>query len=259
MKRGLLFAALASFGIACGGNKETPVVQPQTSATASVTTIAPSLDAGAPMGQLPPDVIQRTVRAAFPHFKICYVTALKKNKALGGRVETKFVIDETGHVITAEDVSHSNVLQDDEARNCVVEKFKQLEFPPPNPSGKVTVTYPLSFEPAMAADEMTDAGAPPSGDTGDEYGHVRTAFNSASAAAALAKVDVKSCSRPAGFHGPGHVKVTFDPSGVPTKAQIDTTLSDAATSACVTKAFMAVRIAVFSGSAVTVGKSFAVP
>ncbi len=259
MKRGLLFVALMG---ACGGNSTTPTQpppQPSASASAQPTATLPS-DAGAAVGALPPDVIQRTVRAAFSHFKICYVTALKKNKSLAGRVETKFVIDETGHVISAEDVTRSNVLQDDDARSCIVEKFKHLEFQPPSPSGQVPVTYPLMFEPAMAADETAaDAGTPPSGDTGDEYGHRRAPFDAAAAAAALAKVDVKSCSSPTGFHGQGHVKVTFDPSGVPTKAQIDSALANATTSACVTKAFMAARIAVFSGSAVTVGKSFTVP
>jgi TonB family protein len=254
VKRKALFFFLA----ACGGTKTGTTTPPQPSASAS-STAAISADAGIVIGDLPPDVIKSTVRAAFAHFKICYVAALKKNKSLGGRVEVKFVIDETGHVTSAEDVSHSNVLQDDDARNCIVEKFKQIQFPPPNPSGKVPVTYPLMFEPAMAVDENADAGAPPSGDTGDEYGHERAAFNPATAASALSKVDVKSCGLPGGFHGAGHVKVTFDPSGVPTKAQIDSTMANATTNACVTKAFMAVRVPVFSGNAVTVGKSFTVP
>lgn len=223
-------------------------------------TAAPLGDAGGPIGDLPPDVIKSTVRAAFSHFKICYVTALKKNKSLGGgRVDVKFVIDETGHVISADDVSHSNVLQDDDARNCVVDKFKHIEFPPPNPSGKVPVTYPVMFEPAMAIEESPDAGAATPTGNGDDYAHNRPPFSASAAATALGKIDVKACSQPSGFHGAGHVKVTFDPSGVAMKAQIDSTMANAQTNACVTKAFMTARVAVFSGAAVTVGKSFAVP
>ena len=254
------FAVVLVAATGCGGTKTATVTpQPSASVQPSATPQLPA-DAGIVLGDLPPDVIKNTVHTAFSHFKFCYVAALKKNKSLSGRVEVKFVIDETGHVISAEDVSHSNVLQDDDARNCIVEKFKHLEFPPPNPSGKVPVTYPVMLEPAMAADDSTaDAGAGPSGDTGDEYGHARTPFNPQNVSAAFAKVDMKSCSTPAAFHGAGHVKITFDPSGVVTKAQIDSVLAHAATNACVTKAFMAMRIPVFSGAAVTVGKSFVVP
>jgi len=255
--------ALAWLFTACGGSTTTattaPPPQPSVAPSASATSaVGDASDAGPPTGALPPAVIQSVVRAAFPHFRLCYLAALQRNKHLGGRVAVKFEIDVTGHVASAEDVSSSNVLQDDVARSCVVEKFKQLVFPPPDPSGVVRVVYPVRFDAGMD-DADSDAGAASSGDTGDEYGHSRNAFDPGAAAAALAKIDVKSCSVPAGFHGPGHVKITFDPSGVALRAVVDSTVSNAATSACVSKAFAAARIPPFSGSAVSVGKSFVVP
>lgn len=154
-------------------------------------------------------------------------------------------------------MTHSNVLQDDDARACIISKFKLLEFPPPQPSGRVPVTYPMLFNPSMVATEaVPDAGAPVPEDLGGEYGHGRKPFDGAAATAALEAVNVKPC----GFHGTGHVKVTFDPSGVPTKEDVDAPATIAkATAACVSKAFGAARVPVFRGSAMTVGKSFTVP
>jgi hypothetical protein len=250
---------LLLFLVACGGNKAatntiTPVAS--VSATASAPVVVQDLDAGVP--RIDPAAVQSVIRAAGNHFRLCYVAALKKKKDLAGRVETKFVIDETGHVFSAEDVTHSNVLPDDDARNCIVAKFKALEFPPPQPSGRVPITYPLLFDPSMVAVETPDAGAQPDG--GDDYGHTRPPFNTAAAMRALTAVDVKSCAS-AGFHGASHVKVTFDPSGVATKAEVDSPPAiPKAAATCISKAFTSTaRVPVFDGAAVTVGKNVTVP
>ena len=196
------------------------------------------------------------------HFKLCYIAALKKQKGLSGRVETRFVIDETGHVASAEDVTHSNVLQDDDARACVVAKFKQLEFPPPQPSGKVPIDYPILFDPTMVAEEMApaDAGVAQTDPAQNEYNRSRLPFSPGNASKALGAVDVKPCGV-TGFHGAGHVKVwSFDPSGVATKAEVDAPASvPPAATACISKLYVAARMPVFAGSAVTVGKNFTVP
>ncbi len=249
-------SALLAFAIyACGGTTKTTTGAPPPVASASPSTSTAQavnpVDAGVPF--IDPNAVRQVIRASFGHFKLCYVTALKKKKGLSGRVETQFVIDETGHVISAEDVTKSNVLQDDDARACIVSKFKMLEFPPPQPSGKFPVTYPLLFEPGIADD--SDAGT----DTPDDYAHTRPPFNPAAAMKALSAVDVKPCS-PAGFHGTGHIKITFDPSGVVTKTDVDAPAAiPAGARTCVAKAFAAARTPVFEGSAVTVGKNFTVP
>ena len=118
-----------------------------------------SVDAGIRASTRPR--IQQVIHAGANHFRLCYVTALKKTKDLAGRVETKFVIDETGHVDLRRGRDAFNVLQDDDARACIISKFKLLEFPPPQPSGRVSVTYPMLFDPSMVATEtVPDAGAP---------------------------------------------------------------------------------------------------
>ncbi len=249
-------AAAICIALSCGGTKTTTTAPtPSVTATASTSSavVAHDVDAGVP--QIDPAAVQRVIRASFSHFKLCYVAALKKTKGLSGRVETKFVIDESGHVISAEDVTRSNVLQDDEARACIVAKFKMLEFPPPQPSGRVPITYPVMFEPAMAAEEdSADAGA---GDGGSDYARDRAPFSAGSASSALSKIDVKPC----GFHGTGHVKVTFDPSGVAKKAEVDTpaNLDGTPVGSCIAKLFSAARVPPFRGGPTTVGKAFTIP
>jgi len=240
---------------ACGGQKTTSTA-PTASASASSSApvvVQSSIDAGVP--QIDPNAVRSVIRAANSRFIICYVQGLKKDKKLAGRVETKFVIDETGHVISAEDVTKSNVLQDDATRECIVSKFKQLEFPPPQPSGKVPITYPLLLDPSMVQIETADAGADAAAP--DEYGHERKPFNPGAVAAVIGKVDVKAC----GFHGSGHIKVTFDPSGVVKKTEIDVppTLEKTPAGACISRAFATARVPAFGGNAATIGKSFSVP
>ena len=244
--------------VACGGQKTeatTPV--PSASASGTVAPVAtPSGDAG--VGQIDPTAVRGVIRAATPRFMICYIAGLKKDRKLAGRVETKFVINETGHVDSAEDVTHSNVLPDDATRDCIVSKFKQLEFPPPQPSGKVPITYPLLLDPSMVQLAEADAGAAA---PQEEYGHERKPFNPGAVAAALGKIDIKDCAKAGGFHGAGHIKLTFDPSGVVTKTELDSPpgVEKTAAGACVAKLFGAARVPAFDGNAATIGKSFTVP
>jgi hypothetical protein len=251
-------AVALAFVVACGGQKTTATTAPTPSASAAASApvvVQQSIDGGVP--QIDPHSVRSVIRAATARFMICYVAGLKKDKKLAGRVETKFVIDETGHVISAEDVTKSNVLQDDETRDCIVSKFKQLEFPPPQPSGKVPITYPLILDPSMVTVETHDAGAPVEAlNVGVNVGEHRS-FTPANVAAALSKVDPKPC----GFHGSGHMKLTFDPSGLVSKVEFDApaTLATSAFGACLTKLYMKASVPPFDGNAVTIGKSFSVP
>jgi hypothetical protein len=95
-------------------------------------------------GRLAPEVIQRTVRATFGGFRLCYERALKSNPLLKGRVSVKFVIELDGHVVRAQDAGSE--LPDADVVACVVKQFATLVFPPPE-GGIVTVVYPIIFTP----------------------------------------------------------------------------------------------------------------
>lgn len=96
-------------------------------------------------GHLPPEAIQRVVRANFGRFRNCYDAGLRTNPSLAGRVVTKFIIGRDGAVSVSADGGSD--LPDRSVVNCVVRSYQALSFPTPD-NGQVTVTYPLAFSPA---------------------------------------------------------------------------------------------------------------
>jgi len=95
-------------------------------------------------GHLPPEAIQRVVRANFGRFRNCYDAGLRTNPSLTGRVVTKFIIGRDGAVSVSADGGSD--LPDRSVVNCVVRSYQALSFPTPD-NGQVTVTYPLMFTP----------------------------------------------------------------------------------------------------------------
>ncbi len=93
-------------------------------------------------GRLPPEAIQRIVRANFGRFRACYEDGLKRNPALEGRVTASFVIGRDGAVSNAADGGSD--LPDAQVKSCVVRAFYGLSFPQPE-GGIVTVVYPIVF------------------------------------------------------------------------------------------------------------------
>jgi hypothetical protein len=110
------------------------------------TSGVPSIRVGASSvsGRLPPELIQRVVRASFGKFRACYERAIAKNPKAGGKTETRFVIDRDGKVSAAQ-TSVSGLLPPEMAQ-CMQTVFQSLEFQPPS-EGVVAVTYPIVFSP----------------------------------------------------------------------------------------------------------------
>jgi hypothetical protein len=95
-------------------------------------------------GRLPPEIIQRIVRANDGRYRFCYQSGLKTNPDLAGRVTVKFIIDRSGAVAVATDGGSD--IPDAGVRQCVISSFTSLSFPAPD-NGMVTVVYPLVFSP----------------------------------------------------------------------------------------------------------------
>ena len=93
-------------------------------------------------GRLPPEAVQRVVRANAGRYRACYEAGLARNPSLEGRVAVKFVIDRSGAVAVAQDGGSD--LPDASVVACVVRAVLGLSFPTPE-GGVVTVTYPLVF------------------------------------------------------------------------------------------------------------------
>lgn len=94
--------------------------------------------------RLPPEVIQREVRAHFGVMRRCYESGLQHDPKLQGTVRTKFVIGRDGRVSRVEDAD--SVLAAPKVIECVQDAFRTLVFPRPD-GGIVTVVYPIIFNP----------------------------------------------------------------------------------------------------------------
>jgi TonB family protein len=98
-------------------------------------------------GRLAPEVIQHVVRVSFPKIRACYEKGLARDAKLHGKVKVRFVIDESGHVSSAED--YGSTLPDADAVACVLAVYRRLSFPEPD-GGTVTVVYPINFDVGVA-------------------------------------------------------------------------------------------------------------
>jgi hypothetical protein len=98
-------------------------------------------------GRLPPEAIQRVVRASFGAMDVCYEAGLRRAPDLRGRVVVKARIAPDGAVDTVLDAGSD--LPDAGVVRCVVRTFATLAFPRSG-AGPVTVLYPFAFTPAAA-------------------------------------------------------------------------------------------------------------
>jgi hypothetical protein len=96
-------------------------------------------------GRLPPEVIQRIIRAHYDEFRFCYEKGLAKDSTLKGKVVARFVIERDGHVDHVKDAG--STLPDKDAIACVFAGYQKLLFPKPD-GGIVTVVYPIMFSPS---------------------------------------------------------------------------------------------------------------
>jgi hypothetical protein len=84
-------------------------------------------------------------------------------------------------------------------------------------------------------------------------------FDRGEAASVLVPVDVQPCSRGDGPTGPGHVTVTFSPSGIVTSAVSDQPpYLNTPVGECVAAKFRSVHMTPFAGAPVKVGKAFVI-
>lgn len=116
--------------------------------------------------RLPPELIQKIVRARFGEYRACYEDGLRRDLTLAGYLSVRFVIEIDGRVTGVKDAGDAPPdpfawrvpdalktpsparprLPDPAVTTCIIAAFRKLTFPAPE-SGVVTVTYPLQFAP----------------------------------------------------------------------------------------------------------------
>jgi hypothetical protein len=178
--RNCFLASLSALLVcACGGSKGADSANTAAASTtdsrdasASAASAASAdsgaaMDAGAPKprGKLPPDVVQKIIKAGFPGMAQCYAAGLARTPGLAGTVNVRFVIDVDGHVSEAAESTEAPTgttqfdavapskrtaavsrFPDAEVTKCVVGEFANLKFPKPEGGGTVAVVYPVVFK-----------------------------------------------------------------------------------------------------------------
>ncbi|MET0593991.1 MAG: AgmX/PglI C-terminal domain-containing protein [Polyangiaceae bacterium] len=98
------------------------------------------------IGARPPAVIERIVRQRLGMARACYLRGLMRNPRLEGHVNVRFVIGESGDVLSVgnagDDIGDASVV------DCVLGLFRGFSFPEPESPVAVTVLAPLTFRPS---------------------------------------------------------------------------------------------------------------
>lgn len=108
---------------------------------------------------IPPSVVQKTVRASFSKFKKCYEAGLARDPKLAGRVTVAFIIERDGLVSDAREFRGPSPFSADGGSDmpamhapdvvaCIVAVYRDLRFPPFTKSKHTTIVYPIAFSPA---------------------------------------------------------------------------------------------------------------
>jgi hypothetical protein len=96
------------------------------------------------VGTLSSDAIRRVVLRNLGQVRHCHEQGLAQNPALGGRVVVRFVIGGDGNVL-ASSVGENSVPLPGVAQ-CIAGAVRRWQFPAPEGSGTVAVTYPFTLE-----------------------------------------------------------------------------------------------------------------
>ena len=110
------------------------VVQQQAPAVVVAPVLPPPL----------PDAIAATIQRNHHKFHKCYHKALHRYRGLRGSIVVRVTIDGDGEVTSAKDWGGD--LPDRKARECIVDVYEDMEFPPP--AGNRVFVHRLDLDPA---------------------------------------------------------------------------------------------------------------
>ena len=88
--------------------------------------------------------IQKVVKQKIPSIEICYQKALEKAPGIQGAATVRLVIDSSGKVTKATLVSSK--LNNKNLEQCIIQKMKELTFPTPEGTDKVTVNVSFNLK-----------------------------------------------------------------------------------------------------------------
>jgi Ca-activated chloride channel family protein len=90
------------------------------------------------------EVIQKTFKQRLSAMERCYQKALEKKPNIQGEVTFQLAIDSSGRVTKVDLVSSK--INDKRLEQCLIQKIKELNFPTPEATDKVTVTVSFNLK-----------------------------------------------------------------------------------------------------------------
>jgi pSer/pThr/pTyr-binding forkhead associated (FHA) protein len=97
------------------------------------------------MGALDRSLIDAVIKRKMSQIRYCYQRELQKDPGLGGKLVIKFTIAKDGTVSQASPAE--NTVGSSAVGECVVQRFRSMQFPEPKGGGVVIVKYPFIFSP----------------------------------------------------------------------------------------------------------------
>lgn len=160
--RHLFFATSAAALLACGGGAKS---QPQDGASGGTKrrVLQEETDDGVSLttsrGVLEPEQIRAVVEPHSNEFSTCYISRVGDRRWLGGKVQLKWELDDSGAVRSVH--VNENDLGAWPVEKCLLAVARRLKFPPPR-GGATDFTVPLEFSATGSAamwDEAKSAAA----------------------------------------------------------------------------------------------------
>jgi len=90
------------------------------------------------------EAVQKVLKEQLSSIELCYQKALEKNPSIQGGMILQLIIDLKGRVTKASLVSSK--LNDKNLEQCIIQKVKGLNFPPPEGTDRVTATVSFNFK-----------------------------------------------------------------------------------------------------------------
>jgi Ca-activated chloride channel family protein len=90
------------------------------------------------------EAIRKVVKQQIPSIEICYQKALEKTPAVKGEASFRLIINSKGRVIKVSLVLSK--LNDKNLEQCIIQKVKGLNFPPPEGTDRVTATVSFNLK-----------------------------------------------------------------------------------------------------------------
>lgn len=97
------------------------------------------------MGALDRALIDEVIKRKMSQIRYCYTRELQKDPTLAGKIVIGFTIARDGSVSTAS--PKSTTVNNGAVEGCIVQRFRQMQFPEPKGGGIVVVSYPFLFSP----------------------------------------------------------------------------------------------------------------